>query len=51
MSESAKKRKGTQYWITNEIKNKKINKEEISNWIILGWRKGRNTNWSTKRKY
>jgi hypothetical protein len=28
-------------WITNEIENKKIKKEDLNSYINLGWRKGR----------
>jgi len=41
MSESAQKRKGTQFWITNNIINKKINIDDINEWINVGWHRGR----------
>ena len=28
-------------WITNNIENKKIKKEELNNWLNIGWVKGR----------
>ena len=31
------------YWITNRTENKKIKKEDLNNWINLGWIKGRTT--------
>ena len=42
MSASAQKRKGTQFWITNNTINKKINIDDINEWINLGWHRGRN---------
>ena len=30
-------------WITNEIVNKKVNKEELDYWISEGWRRGYNS--------
>lgn len=49
MSESRKGKykgsKNSQYgtcWITNEVDNKKIKKEDLDFYLNLGWRKGRN---------
>lgn len=48
MSESSKERgKGKSNsqsgtcWITNEVENKKIKKEDINSYLKSGWRKGR----------
>lgn len=47
MRQKAKERTGVRAsqfgtcWITNDIENKKIKKETLNEWLILGWRKGR----------
>ena len=30
-------------WITNELENKKVNKEELDYWVSNGWRRGYNS--------
>lgn len=38
-------------WINNTIECKKIKREELNNWIKLGWKKGRKIDTKNSRRY